>query len=102
MKSFQRPLKLLSALAVGAMLLSACENTGGSGYTGAYYDSMMWNDYYYRPYPPRPERPPKPEHPIERPPERPVHPIAPRPPVTRPTPRPRPAPRPAPRPSPRR
>lgn len=95
MMSFQRPLKLLAALATGTMLLSACENTGGSASSGVYYDSMMWNDYYYRPNPPRPERPPRPEHPIERP-ERPVHPIAPRPPVSRPTPRP------SPRPSPRR
>ena len=98
MTSFQRPLKLLTALAAGAMLLSACENTGSSGSSSAYYDSMMWNDYYHRPNPPRPERPerpPRPEHPIERP-ERPVHPIAPRPPVSRPTPRP------SPRPSPRR
>lgn len=54
----------------GAMVaLSACEpgsvSTGGS----VYYDSMLWNDYYYgRPRPERPDRP-----------ERPVHPIAPGP-----------------------
>lgn len=93
--------RLLIGVSSLTLILAACEDTGGS-HSSAYYDSMMWNDYYYRPRPPKPERPPRPEHPIERPkPEhpierpRPVNPIAPRPPVSRP------APRPAPRPSPR-
>ncbi|PSL21656.1 hypothetical protein CLV88_10180 [Shimia abyssi] len=100
-RSVKNLLRAVSLITVGGFVLAGCDSTGGSVYTGAYYDSMMWNDYY-RPYPPPNNRPPRPEHPIERPPERPVHPIAPRPPVSRPTPRPSPPSRPAPRPSPRR
>ncbi|MBE1282454.1 MAG: hypothetical protein GJ676_04005 [Rhodobacteraceae bacterium] len=80
--------RLALALVLGGSVfgLSACDpnavSTGGS----VYYDSMLWNDYYYGyPRPPRPERPdrPKPEHPIARPPVKPTPPIA-RPPVARP------------------
>ncbi|MCU9838054.1 hypothetical protein OEZ49_09775 [Ruegeria sp. WL0004] len=62
--------------------LAGCDPSAtGSG--SVYYDSMLWNDYYYGyPRPPRPDRP-RPEHPIERPPVKPVPPIA-RPPVARP------------------
>lgn len=81
-----RKLVLLAGLGGAAIGLSACDpssvSTGGS----VYYDSMLWNDYYYGyPRPPRPPRPdrPKPEHPIERPPAKPTPPIA-RPPTARP------------------
>ncbi len=80
------------ALALGLMLggfgLSACDPsaTGYSG--GAYYDSMMWNDYYwyddpgYRPPVDRPDRPDRPVKP--RPPVSTLPAPAPRPPVARP------------------
>ncbi|WP_299352922.1 hypothetical protein [uncultured Shimia sp.] len=73
----------LTALSLGAMSLSACDDvyTTGSVGVGVYYDSMMWNDYY-RPNPPARPNPP---------PGRPVHPIAPaprpQPPMHRPSPR---------------
>lgn len=85
-----RPLKALktSLVAVAAMVgLSACEGSGTSVPNSAYYDSMMWNDYYYG-FPERPNRPPptpeppKPVPPIARPPV--VRPPIARPPVARP------------------
>ena len=74
------------SLALAAVLgLAACDpNATGTASTGVYYDSMLWNDYYYG-YPRPPQgRPPKPEHPIARPPvaRPPIH----RPPVARPLP----------------
>ncbi|MCA0872385.1 hypothetical protein LCL97_16240 [Seohaeicola saemankumensis] len=82
-----RKMCLAVSMTVSAVALSGCDPnavyTGGS----VYYDSMLWNDYYYgRPpsRPPRPERPVKPVHPIAPvPPPRPTPPIA-RPPVARP------------------
>ncbi len=78
-----RRLGLAAALIGGGFGLSACDpNATGSG--GVYYDSMLWNDYYYGyPRPPRPD-PPRPEHPIARPPvaKPPIH----RPPTARPMP----------------
>jgi len=78
--------KLFQGLAVGCVviLFSGCE--GGGPYVGGsvYYDSMLWNDYYYRrgynPSRPRPPavQPPRPSNPIERPgyrPGRPSNPI---------------------------
>lgn len=71
--------------------LSACDSsgTGVSVSGGVYYDSLLWNDYYYgHSRPPRPNppvnRPPRPEHPIARPPvaRPPIH----RPPAGRPRP----------------
>lgn len=75
--TIKRSFKSLAGLGLAALVLAGCE---GSGYvsSGVYYDSMMWNDYYYN-YPNRPDRPDRPERP-----ERPVHPIEPRPPVARP------------------
>jgi len=89
MMRFRLPRKVVLTLGlIGAMMgLSACDPTnvsvGVSG--GVYYDSMLWNDYYYgRPRPPQPpvQRPPRPEHPIARPPvaRPPIH----RPPTARP------------------
>ncbi|MEX0285816.1 MAG: hypothetical protein AB3N23_14505 [Paracoccaceae bacterium] len=76
---------LVVSLTGAAFSLSACDpNATGSVSTGVYYDSMIWNDYYYGyPRPPRPDRP-RPEHPIARPPvaKPPIH----RPPVARPLP----------------
>lgn len=71
--------------------LSACDpaTTGVSGSVGVgvYYDSMLWNDYYYpRPVPPHHPpgtRPPPPNRPPASGPPRPSHPIA-RPPAARP------------------
>ncbi|MCV2889549.1 hypothetical protein [Ruegeria aquimaris] len=75
-------LSLTAGLCAAVLGLSGCDpNATGSG--SVYYDSMLWNDYYYGyPRPPRPDRP-RPEHPIERPPVKPVPPIA-RPPIARP------------------
>lgn len=81
---------LMVVLLTGSMVgLSACDPnaTSVNAGVGIYYDSMLWNDYYYhgarpphrppnRPPPPG-TRPPRPEHPIARPP------IA-RPPIHRP------------------
>ena len=68
-----------------ALGLAACDpNATGSVSTGVYYDSLLWNDYYYgHPRPPQ-GRSPRPEHPIARPPvaRPPIH----RPPVARPMP----------------
>lgn len=93
---------MYSIVAAGAFVaLGACDpsTTGGTTASSStvYYDSVLWNDYYWgRPVPPRPGRPPgKPENPIERPPAKPVPPIAkpprPTPPIHRPS-RPRPVP----------
>lgn len=69
--------KLLISLGfMSAMVLSACEpgavSTGGA----VYYDSVLWNDYYYggsRPgYRPPHGRPDRPDRPVR--PERPVRP----------------------------
>lgn len=74
---------LLSGAALG---LSACHpsTTSVSTGVGVYYDSMLWNDYYYR----RPYYPPAGAHPPHRPPPgaRPPHrpPPAARPPAARP------------------
>ena len=80
--------KILTSFGLVASLtvLSACEPVTTSG--SAYYDSVMWNDYYYgrppietRP----PHRPVRPVPPIARPPH--VRPPIHRPPTTRPMPR---------------
>lgn len=60
--------KSLISLCFGsALVLSGCE-PGPAGYSSAtYYDSMMWNDYYYgasRPgYRPAPNPPNRPDRP---------------------------------------
>ncbi len=83
--------RMIMAVSLGSavLALAACDpnavSTGGS----VYYDSMLWNDYYYGRPGYRPPNPPpgKPVHPIEPPPgiRPPVHrpPVA-RPPVARP------------------
>ncbi|MBT3139974.1 hypothetical protein KL867_02825 [Ruegeria litorea] len=88
-----KKLTLAVGLSASVLALSACDPSAVSVGGGVYYDSMMWNDYYYG-YPNRPNRPdrpdrPKPEHPIARPPvanppiaRPPIH----RPPVARPMP----------------
>ena len=88
--------KRVLSLGLGASVVavSACDpgsvSTGGSVYYGAsYYDSMLWNDYYYGGHtkpdrPDRPTRPPitNPDPGFSRPP---VHrPPAARPPIHRP------------------
>lgn len=78
---------LVATVTCATFSLSACDPTAVSVGGSVYYDSMLWNDYYYGqpprpPRPPRPDRPGKPVHPIA-PPPRPVPPIA-RPPVARP------------------
>ena len=63
---------------VGAMALSACTPGSYSSSGAVYYDSMLWNDYYYGSYrpgyrpPDRPDRPERPDRPNR--PERPVRP----------------------------
>lgn len=97
------------ALCLGAasFTLSACDGvTVGVGYGyDPFYDSMLWNDYYYdrdvnvdvdidrpdRPRPPVSKPPARPKPPIAKPPARPRPPVA-RPPAARP-PIHRPAPR---------
>jgi hypothetical protein len=84
-KQMLRKTLLALSLFGGSLGLSACDPNAVSVSGGVYYDSMMWNDYYYgHPRPPRPERPVRPEHPIARPPvaRPPIH----RPPVARPMP----------------
>lgn len=82
-----RKLLLASALSGATLTLSACDPDGVYVGGSVYYDSMLWNDYYYGrpqpPRPPRPERPVKPVHPIAPVPPRPRPPVA-RPPVARP------------------
>lgn len=83
-----RRARMIAFATLAASALAACEPTAGGG--SAYYDTLLWNDYYYGyPRPPRPDPPdrpdrPRPEHPIARPPvaRPPVH----RPPVARPMP----------------
>ncbi len=83
------PFKILTSLGLVASLtvLSACEPGTTSANASLYYDSVMWNDYYYGRPPTgvRPPHPPRPEHPIARPPH--VRPPIHRPPPARPTPR---------------
>ncbi|MEX0280119.1 MAG: hypothetical protein AB3N13_02885 [Arenibacterium sp.] len=82
---------LKGALAAAALTftLAACEPGSGSVSVsgGVYYDSLLWNDYYYGyPRPPsRPGRPPGARPPVAKPPiaRPPIH----RPPVARPRPR---------------
>ncbi|SFF77596.1 hypothetical protein [Roseobacter denitrificans] len=63
---------------LGALALTGCTPAGYSTSGSLYYDSMMWNDYYYGSYrpgyrpPDRPERPERPDRPNR--PERPVRP----------------------------
>ncbi len=63
--------KLIIALGFGGiMALSACETGSVSTGGAVYYNSMLWNDYYYggyrpgyRPPPNRPDRPVRPDRP---------------------------------------
>ena len=64
MRNRLRRMSLVSALLGGGLLTAACDPSGITVSTGVsvgadvYYDSMLWNDYYYnRPVPPRPPRP---------------------------------------------
>ncbi|SEF99513.1 hypothetical protein [Jhaorihella thermophila] len=63
-----------------ALLLAACDPDAQPSSSSVYYDSLLWNDYYYgcpgcpppgyRPAPPRPPIgtvPPRPTPPIHRP-----------------------------------
>lgn len=90
-------LKIIRKTALGVgfggslLALGACDPN--AVYTGGvYYDSMLWNDYYYgHPRPPgvdRPNPPVRPQPPIARPPiaRPPVSPPIHRPPVARPLP----------------
>jgi hypothetical protein len=84
---------LLAGLALAT--LAACEYDGSGSAGVVYYDSMLWNDYYYGgPRPPATQppasRPPRPTHPIARPPV--SRPPTPTPPIYRPPPAPRPSP----------
>jgi hypothetical protein len=83
--------RLALPLAGAVLLLAACDPDRQPG--GAYYDGVLWNDYYWDRCPPycggtdpgEPEDPPKPIQPL--PPERPVQPLPrPTPPVARPLP----------------
>lgn len=76
---------LAAGLGAATLGLSACDPTAtGSVSTGVYYDSVLWNDYYYgHPRPPV-TKPPRPKPPVAKPP-RPKPPIH-RPPVARPLP----------------
>lgn len=67
--------KFLTSFGLVASLtvLSACEPGTTSASASLYYDSVMWNDYYYG-RPPVGVRPPRP----------PVHPVHPVPPIARP------------------
>lgn len=83
MTTMIRKLLIAASLTGSILTLGACDPNGTYVGGSVYYDSMLWNDYYYGyPRPPRPDRP-RPEHPIERPPVNPMPPIA-RPPVARP------------------
>ncbi|MEX0318444.1 MAG: hypothetical protein AB3N21_10860 [Ruegeria sp.] len=76
-----RKLVLVAVLGPAVLAMTACDPTYSGG-GSIYYDSLLWNDYYYGyPRPPRPDRPNPPDRP--HPPVRPEHPIA-RPPVARP------------------
>lgn len=61
---------------MGALAVSGCTPVSYSTSGSAYYDSMMWNDYYYGSYrpgyrppdrPERPDRPNKPDRPVRPP-----------------------------------
>jgi hypothetical protein len=79
-----RRIALAFVLTAPFLALSGCEPTAGNTGGSVYYDSMLWNDYYYgRPGTRPPTNPGKPVHPIEPAPPRPTPPIA-RPPVNRP------------------
>lgn len=62
-------------LGLAALTLAACDPDAPPPSGSAYYDSMMWNDYYYgyRPGYRPPHRPPRP--PIGTVPPRPMPPI---------------------------
>lgn len=56
-------------MAGAALMLAACDPNAPRTSSTAYYDSLLWHDYYrgcYRCGPPRPT-PPRPVHPIEPP-----------------------------------
>jgi hypothetical protein len=67
---------LVSLACAAAFVLSACDTGSTRVSGGVYYDSMLWNDYYYgsyRPgYRPPPDRPVRPDRPDR--PDRPVRP----------------------------
>jgi hypothetical protein len=75
MTRISRKLVLSLGLSVGLIALSACEPVPGSSANvraGVYYDSLMWNDYYYgygrpgyRPRPDLPDRPARPDRPVD-------------------------------------
>ena len=76
MMVFQRKSILLSLSFVAAMALSACDPSSTRVSGSVYYDSMLWNDYYYGGYrpgyrppdrPDRPERPDRPDRPVRPP-----------------------------------
>lgn len=91
-------MRLALPFACAALLLAACDPEREPG--GAYYDGVLWNDYYWDRCPPYcgpvdPGDPPKPIQPL--PPERPVQPLPrPKPPVARPLPARPPVSRPSP------
>ena len=84
-------LRVAGLMAVG-LTLSACDTaTYGVSYGyDPYYDSLLWNDYYYRPGHggdiDRPDRP-EPVPPIAKPPSKPpsAQPLPARPPIHRPS-----------------
>lgn len=89
MKRISISARLILLLSAASLGVAGCQTTGSVSV--GYYDSLLWNDYYYghprppRPDPPdRPDRPVKPTHPIAKPPvaRPPIH----RPPVARPMP----------------
>ena len=86
-KSFS---KLITLAFAGALALAGCDGTGFTTTGTVYYDSMLWNDYYYgsyrpgyRPPPDRPDRPDRPGRPV-RPPGGGIDPGFSRPPAARP------------------
>ncbi len=86
-----RKYKLAIALGGSVMILTACDPSNVSVGGGVYYDSVLWNDYYYhdhdnyRPPPPGVRPPPGTRPPGTRPPT--ARPLPARPPIHRPTPR---------------
>ena len=80
-KSFS---KLMTLAFAGSLALAGCDSNGVSTSGTVYYDSMLWNDYYYGSYRPGYRPPPdRPDRPV-RPPSGGIDPGFSRPPVARP------------------
>lgn len=81
--------RLMALALAGTLALAGCDGTGVTTTGTVYYDSLLWNDYYYGSYrpdynpPSRPDRPDRPDRPA-RPPGGGIDPGFSRPPVARP------------------